>query len=124
MPKHESSEVFGDAQIEALFSSLNRELTDTEFTAHVMRRVRDKQLRRGARVAVIAAAAAVGVAAAVGPVADLLTGSLGTAAELWAALQFGDASATLGWLEMYRLPALAVALCLAAWPALARWIAR
>jgi hypothetical protein len=116
--------MFGDAELEALFSSLNRELTDAEFTAHVMRHVREKRLRRAARVGVIAVAAAVGVAAAFGPAADLIAGSLGSAAELWAALQSGDASPALGWLEMYRLPALAVALCLAAWPALARWIAR
>ena len=124
MPRHESSEKFGDAHLETLFSSLNRELTHTEFTASVMRRVRETQLRRTARAGLLAAAAAVGVAAALGPVTDLLEGALRPAADGWTVLRSGGAAAAFGWLEMYRLPALAVALCLAAWPALAKWIAR
>jgi H+/Cl- antiporter ClcA len=124
MPRHEGFERFGDAHLDALFSTLNRELTDAEFTTNVMRRVRDAQLRRAGRAAVIAAAAAIGVAVALGPVVDLIAGALDPAADLWSALRSTDASAALGWLDMYRLPAFVVALCLAAWPALARWIAR
>ena len=124
MVRHENPDEFGDEDLEALFSTLNRDITDAEFTAGVMRHVRDRRLRRSARTWVVAAAAIVGVVAALGPVVDLLAGAFGPAAGLWAALTSADASVVLGWAEMYRLPVLAAALCLAAWPVLARWIAR
>jgi hypothetical protein len=123
MGRHDS-ERFDDRRLEALFSTLNRNLTDAEFTAHVMRRVRETRLRRAARALVIAVAAAIGIGAAFGTLIDLITGALGSASHVWAALRAEDAPAALGWAQMYRLPLVAAALCLAAWPVLARWIAR
>jgi hypothetical protein len=124
MARHDNPEKFGDAHFEALFSTLNRDLADAEFRVRVMRRVRDMRLRRAARIGVVAAAAAIGVVAAFGPLLELLVGAFGGLSDLWAALRSANGSAALDWAEMYRLPALVAALCLAAWPVLARWIAR
>lgn len=113
MRSQENSERFGDAHLERSFAALNSDLGDADFTASVMRQVRKSQLRRAIRTGVIAAAAAGGVAMAFDPMADLLATVRSTVA--WDAV---------GWLEMYRLPALAAAVCLVAWPALAKWVAR
>jgi hypothetical protein len=123
MGRHDP-ERFDDTQLEALFSTLNHNLADAQFTARVMRRVREAQLRRAARVGVVAAAAAIGVVAALGPLNDLMTGALGSASHMWTALRSENAPVALGWTQMYRLPLAAATLCLAAWPVLARWIAR
>ncbi len=109
MPIEEGSRP-DDRDFEGLFASAAVDLPDGDFTPAVMARVRASNRRRVIRGAVLGAAGSASLAFAVGPILDVLG-----AAVRW------DSSA---WVEMYRLPIAVVVVCLLAWPALARLVAR
>jgi hypothetical protein len=96
---------------ERLFARGSTELADDGFSAAVVARVRTLRRRRVVRAAVIGTAAAVGLAFALEPLADLVRFVGGAS---------GD---SLRWIEMYRAPLLVAALGMLGWPALARWVA-
>lgn len=109
MPTSEDSHL-DDRDFERLFAGAAAELPDGGFTPAVMAHVRARSRRRTIRTAVLGAAASVGLAFALGPIVQVLG-----AAPRW------DASA---WVQMYELPIAVALVCLLAWPALARWVAR
>ena len=109
MPRDDDS-LSDDSDFVRLFASAAVDLPDGGFTPAVMARVRASNRRRLIRGIVLGAAGSAGLAFALGPIVDVLG-----AAVRW------DASA---WVEMYRLPIAVVLVCLLAWPALARLVAR
>ena len=99
-----------DGDFARLFVSAAVDLPDGGFTPAVMARVRANNRRRLIRVIVLSAAGSAGLAFALGPIVEVLGAAL-----RW------DASA---WIEMYRLQSAVVLVCLLAWPALTRLVAR
>jgi hypothetical protein len=99
-----------DGDFVRLFASAAVDLPDGGFTPAVMARVRANNRRRLIRGIVLGAAGSAGLAFALGPIVEVLGAAL-----RW------DASA---WIEMYRLQSAVVLVCLLAWPALARLVAR
>ena len=105
---------FDDRRFERLFAAANEVLSADVFTAEVMRRIRRRSL---VRLGVLGAAAALGLALALGPILGAV--DFGSAALLTAAQRWHDTA----WIEAYRVP-LALLLVSLGWPLLVRLLAR